>query len=299
MNKEGSATRDESADLNHANPGQWIELSHSKVGPFLTRKVFLSPEKVRIIWRSREQRKCYNRLQGSCRNTWWAPTAISWWIGILFALGSSAFMLGSVPAYATWVGVSKDNLTFFIGSIFFTSAAFLQYLEVAATAWSPGGGFISQVSKRKWQPLLVEVHRIDWWAVVIQLIGTLCFNVSTFHALTAGAGVSESNTLVWRPDLYGSICFLLSSYLAWVEVCHKWGAVKLRLISWWVVAVNLLGSVAFGVSAIASYKLPSGTMVNPTINNVETFIGAGCFFIGGLLLLPERASLMKVKLLST
>ncbi|WP_156035292.1 hypothetical protein [Microbulbifer sp. HZ11] len=287
--KESSARPDRPAN----GSKKWLPLSESRFGPFLTRKVFLLPGSVRVIWRSREQRKCYNRLQGKSLRTWWAPTAISWWIGVLFAVGSTAFMLGSVSVYVKWVGVATGNLTFFVGSIFFTSAAFLQYLEVAATAWSPGGGFIGQVSRRNWQPLRLELRRIDWWAVVIQLIGTIFFNVSTYQAMTTGMGSAEADVRVWRPDMCGSVCFLLSSGLAWIEVCHKWIAIKVRQISWWIVALNLSGSVAFGVSAVASYQLTNGTMVSVSLDNAGTFTGALCFLVGGLLLLPERVALLK------
>ncbi len=52
---------------------------------------------------------------------------------------------------------------------------------------------------------------------------------------------------------------------------------------------NLLGSVAFGVSAVAGYINPdTGQLLNAQRSNLGTFIGAVCFFAGSLLLLPER-----------
>ncbi|MGA3360073.1 MAG: hypothetical protein ABSC87_07690, partial [Halobacteriota archaeon] len=57
----------------------------------------------------------------------------------------------------------------------------------------------------------------------------------------------------------------------------------------WITALNLLGSVAFGVSAIASYVVPTtGLPINVALVNLGTFVGALCFFIGAVLLLPER-----------
>ena len=60
------------------------------------------------------------------------------WIAWLFIVGSSLFALGAVPLYAEAVGLRVDAVTFFVGSLFFTSAAFLQYRE-AVDALPTGG----------------------------------------------------------------------------------------------------------------------------------------------------------------
>ena len=94
---------------------------------------------------------------------------------------------------------------------------------------------------------------------------------------------------VWRPDAFGSVCFLVASALAWFEVCHGWAAWRPRSWSWWITLLNLVGSVAFGVSAVAGYINPAtGQLHNAERSNLGTFIGAVCFLAGALLLLPER-----------
>lgn len=61
-----------------------------------------------------------------------------------------------------------------------------------------------------------------------------------------------------------------------------------REISWWIVALNLGGSVAFQVSAIAAFVRPAtDSMANASLSNLGTFIGAVGFFVGALLLIPE------------
>ena len=37
-------------------------------------------------------------------STWWAPRSSAWWVGVLFMIGSACFALGSVPAYDDAVG---------------------------------------------------------------------------------------------------------------------------------------------------------------------------------------------------
>jgi hypothetical protein len=84
-------------------------------------------------------------------------------------------------------------------------------------------------------------------------------------------------------------CFLVASALAWFEVCHGWAGWRPRSWSWWITLANLAGSVAFGVSAVAGYINPAtGQLHNAERSNLGTFVGAVCFFVGALLLLPER-----------
>ena len=49
-------------------------------------------------------------------------------------LGASCFALGTIPAYVHAVGAVADAMTFFVGSIFFTSASYCQLVQ----AQSPG-----------------------------------------------------------------------------------------------------------------------------------------------------------------
>jgi hypothetical protein len=263
-------------------PEGWQRQSSRGFGPFVTREVFRRPDGTRLLWDARWHRKHAGRVQGG--STWWAPFAMAWWIGVLFAVGSICFALGSFPPYATAVGSTPDNITFFVGSIFFTVASFLQYVEVVNT---PTG----LVDARRGGPrslLRIEHHRIDWWAAAIQLLGTLWFNRTTLSALLVGLGRSSTHHPIWRPDALGSICFLVSSWLAWAEECHGPFAWRPSRISWWITALNLFGSVAFGVSAVASYVTSSGQLLSLALTNLGTFVGALCFLAGSVLLLPER-----------
>jgi hypothetical protein len=87
----------------------------------------------------------------------------------------------------------------------------------------------------------------------------------------------------------GSVCFLVASALAWFEVSHGWTSWQPRNLPWWIPLANLIGSVAFGVSAVAAFVVPAtGALLDVELSNLGTFIGALCFLGGALLLLPER-----------
>lgn len=230
-------------------------------------------------WGSRRHRKHQTTAAGA---TWWAPRARGWWIAVLFATGSLLFALGSVPGYGSAVGARWDTVTYFIGSLFFTAASFLSYREAvdaAPTALNPA----------RRQFFVYQPGRIDWWATAVQLIGTVYFNVSCAVAMAADLSARAAHQHVWRPDAIGSVCFLASSMLAWYEACHGWAAWRPRSWSWWITLTNLAGSVAFGIAAAAGYVNPvTGQVHNAGGANTQTLIGAICFLIGALLLLPER-----------
>ena len=262
-------------------PEGWTRLGGRGLGPFVTRQVFRRPDGTHVTWESRWHRKHPGTTAGS---TWWAPHAIAWWIGVLFAIGSVCFALGSFPPYATGVGTNPDDLTYFIGSIFFTTASFLVYYEVASTPTS-----LDAAHRKGLRSLFgVQHHRIDWWAAIIQFAGTLWFNRTTSSALVVGLGASPDRHPVWRPDALGSVCFLVSSWLSWAEECNGPFAWRPKSISWQITVLNLVGSIAFGVSAIASYVTPNGELVSLALTNLGTFVGAICFLVGAVLLLPER-----------
>jgi hypothetical protein len=265
-------------------PSGWSRDASRGLGPFVTREELLRSDGSRALWESRLHRK--HPLRHPSGSTWWAPRALAWWIGVLFAFGSICFALGALPAVATAVGATADNIIYFIGSIFFTLASFLQYYEAASTPTKT-----ERVTRRRPRDLLrVQHHRIDWWAAIIQFVGTLWFNRMTLSALLVGLGASPTHNPVWRPDALGSVCFLISSWLSWAEECHGPGAWRPRDTPWWITLLNLAGSVAFGVSAVASYVKPNGQLVSLALTNLGTFVGAVCFLVGALLLLPERTA---------
>jgi hypothetical protein len=207
------------------------------------------------------------------------------WIAVLFMVGSTCFAVGSLPGYSSLVGELPDAVTYFIGSIFFTSAAYLQYVECISAPLDMG----PDVPPRR-RLIAIEARRIDWWATFVQLIGTLAFNVTTFTALDANLTPKKADLVVWTPDAVGSICFLVASELAFAEAGHAWLSWRPHSMGWRIAALNLLGSVFFGISAIAGWIQPAtGDLLDAALDNQGTFWGAICFLIGAaLLLVPAR-----------
>jgi hypothetical protein len=265
-------------------PHDWERVAVRHFGAFVTSETFRRPDGSLVHWNSRAHRK---RGRGPLTGSMlWAPRALAWWIAVLFMLGSACFAIGPLPVFFDHFGYTTVTATFFVGSLFFTSAALLQYIEVVV---APRAVEVDAPSTSRRLLLGIEPQRVDWWASAVQLVGTVFFNVTTFAAFLTDLTVKQERRLVWSPDALGSVCFLIASWLAYIEVGHRIVSWQPRSISWWIGALNLVGSIAFGVSAIASFVRPAtGDAVSLFLTNLGTFIGALCFFAGAALLLPER-----------
>ena len=282
--KTEKTTNKNKCDLLPVNlPEDWSCLNVKGPGPFATEATLKTPEGKAVSWDSRHHRKHHFQLDKSKGSTWWAPGAIGWWIGILFSIGAICFAVAAIHSYLTAFGDTYNGLTFFTGSIFFTSAAFLQYLEAINTPANPMN------KKEKFRFFAWKPRHIGWWAVVVQFIGTLFFNLNTFNALSVDLSTNQLTNLVWIPDAYGSICFLIASLLAWMEVSHSLWSWHPLSFSWNISGLNMLGSIFFGISAVGAFVIPdTGLPLNVFLVNMGTFAGAVCFLIAAILLLPER-----------
>jgi hypothetical protein len=213
------------------------------------------------------------------------PARLNAAIATLFIVGSACFVLGSVPAYLAAVGGVVDAVTYFVGSVFFTTASFLQLLQ----AQSPSMTAVEEVRRNTPEPMTMWSwlpHDRNWLAAVTQFPGTLFFNVSTLAALAHNASVQEQDRHVWRPDLFGSTLFLVASTFGILAVGVAAGAGPQSLPRW-IAWVNMIGSILFMASALAGYVVPStGDVINLRVDVAGTLFGALCFLIGAALMFP-------------
>jgi hypothetical protein len=267
--------------------------------PFTTRRTYRLPDRSRAVWQSRHHRKGLRRAEpgkavavgATLLRCLWMPRQLNWWIGVVFATGSSLFLLGSVLSLAPVLArkwspeATAINPIFFAGSIPFTIAAYLQLFQAA------NAGEFSQHGRPKprrvalfgWQP-----RAIGWLSCALQFLGTLLFNVNTFDSMLPGLDWLQQDSAIWAPDFAGSVLFLASGYLAFIETCHAYWAWKPADLSWWVTFVNFLGCAAFMVSAVFAFVPPQLPSFDAAAVSVAfTLIGAVGFLMGSLLLLPE------------
>ncbi|ORB15128.1 hypothetical protein BST36_27565 [Mycolicibacterium moriokaense] len=182
----------------------------------------------------------------------------------LFAIGSSLFALATVPGMSAIAGAGIANLLCFIGSWFFSTAGWMQLV------------------------LSGPPMRIGWLSAATQFVGTILFNISTGSALWAHA-VAPERRFVWAPDATGSLAFLISGLLGVVAVTAAVGIVELKSRDWQGEWINLIGCVAFAVSALGAFVSNSGVTEDALLANAGTFVGALCFLVAALVMLPRRS----------
>ncbi|MCV7177856.1 hypothetical protein [Mycolicibacterium sphagni] len=178
----------------------------------------------------------------------------------LFAIGSAFFAAATVPGFPGAAGAGATNWLCFIGSWFFTSAA--------------------------WMQLMLSKPKLEWLSAAIQFAGTVLFNISTGTAVSAHATAVRRH-YVWAPDAFGSIAFLVSAALGVAAASIAIGLIALGSRDWQAEWINMIGSIAFGVSAVGAFVRRTGITEDALAANVGTFIGALCFLAAALLILPR------------
>jgi hypothetical protein len=250
-------------------------MHYKKIGPFITH-VF---ENTTLLHTSRELRKSLLLP----RRTLTASIALLFMIGS-FCFASASFVVLVSNRFLTPLGI---NIIYFLGSLFFTSAAYLQYLESI-------NADITHI------PHLYNNHPLWYWwrwrprnlgyiSSLSQFIGTLFFNISTFLAIFSSLSIEMKNLLVWVPDLLGSILFLVSAFFAYLEIANDTLLNTFKSASWWVVWSNILGSVFFQCSAFFSSFSAQNSITDTFTATLMTLLGAVCFFIGAFLLRYEKS----------
>lgn len=193
-----------------------------------------------------------------------------------FMIGSAFFAVGTAVGIWDLGDASLTNVLCFVGAWFFTAAGLMQLsLSGAPTArvgYGPG-----------------RMFRAEWLAAAVQSFGTIMFNVSTSAALTART-VHTEERLVWNPDAGGSVAFLVSAAFVYVAYFRARGTLwDPRRSGWWGAHINMIGCIAFGVSAVGAFVLANGSAADAAVANWGTLIGAICFFLASAIALPQLA----------
>ena len=274
-------------------------------GPFVTHRLRRLPDGHHLVASSRRHRKGLRPhrvpdaesagrpppVHASAFRHLWAPRRLAWWVAVLFAIASALFTLGGVGA--TWPkslpaalsDASALNRIFVVGAIFFTSAAWLQWLEAlnGDVAEALGNG-----APRGWRWFGWRPRNLGYLASAVQLVGTVMFNFNTVDATLSGLSWELADLLVWTPNMLGCVCFLVASYLAYAEVSNGAASFAPRSVSWWVAVVNLLGSVAFQLSALYSFAGHEPAATGALFRaGFYTAAGGLCFLVGSYLMIPE------------
>ena len=90
----------------------------------------------------------------------------------------------------------------------------------------------------------------------MQFVGTVFFNVTTFAAIDATLTTQQATPRRVGPRRARLRVLPRRERLALTEVAHGSWSWDPRSLSWWISGLNMLGSIAFGVSAVAAFYRP-------------------------------------------
>jgi hypothetical protein len=215
-------------------------------------------------------------------------TRLNWVVSGAFFVGGSLFALGAVVAQLGSGSAVTAASIYLAGGVFFTTGGYGSLLGVINGPREIGddGG----LRARPWAWWSYEPERLDWLATFVLFAGTLAFGVSLVDSFLQGLSTSQTNRLIWAPEVTGCICFLISGHLSVMEVCHRsLPCLRRRDLGWGIVAINQIGSIVFMIAALAAFIRPATqSVVNVDIANWGTLIGAVCFAIGGVMQAFER-----------
>lgn len=262
--------------------------------PFVTQRRYRHGGRLRI-WRARQHRKgLAHEARGldPARAPFWQTARYNWLTGLVFAVGAFLFMTGCALTLVNQLwgvpALMPINIVFFLGSIPFTTAGYLQHFQAANAG--PFGPERPATDARPGRIALIGWHPESpgWLSTLSQFAGTIAFNFNTFDAIIAPSTWLMQDLAIWVPGMIGSILFLVSGYLAFIEAGHAYWSWRPRELAWWIVFVNLAGCIAFMTASILAY-VPSRSEPGwiPVVSNAHLWFGALCFFVGALLLMRE------------
>ena len=210
--------------------------------------------------------------------------AVAW----LFMVGSACFVVGSVPAYLNAVGGSVDGVTYFVGSIFFTDRLLAQLVQAQTPAMTdrrrrrparPGAGPALGAGVPHDRELAGRGHPVS---------RARCSSTSAPRRPDPQRdGRPRRTGTSGAPTSYGSTLFLVSSAFAVLAVWHGSSAFSRGPLPWRIAWLNMLGSILFMASAMASYVLPdTDDLLSARLAVAGTCSARLCFLIGAALMFP-------------
>ena len=206
-------------------------------------------------------------------------TTINSVAAVAFTIGGSLFAVGAVLAQVGEVALLTVNITYLVGGFFFSLGGYASVLLAVNGVVRDDDPTDAAIRWWGYQP-----QRRDWLSAAVLFVGTLLFAVSLVAAFAEGLTPRQSDGWIWFPDILGCICFLVSGHLAMLEVGGGHVGVHVHALSWWVVAVNQLGSILFFLAGLAAFVRPATSAALDTgLVNWGTFSGAVCFAAGGFL----------------
>ena len=209
----------------------------------------------------------------------WAPRDPGWWIAITFILGSVLFCVGAILPFTREMSTAPTSVIYFVGSSLYLVGAFIQFIQ----------GRRMKINHRDDASTMRHLANKNSRAAGIQAIGALLFQTSMTGAFIRSLSIAQQEKIVWVPDLFGALCFLIASSMFFTlryPIQHRQdngrSARELAMM-------NIVGSAFFVISALGAYIVPlTDQAIYPRIANLGTFAGAVLFLLSSIPGLPAK-----------
>ena len=211
----------------------------------------------------------------------WAPRDPGWWIAITFILGSVLFCVGAILPFTRGLSTAATNVVYFVGSSLYLVGALIQFIR----------GRRMKINHRDDASAMRHLANKNSRAAGIQAIGALLFQTSMTGAFIRSLSIAEQERIIWVPDLFGALCFLVASSMFFTlryPIQHRQDN---RRSARELALMNIVGSAFFVISAFGAYIVPlTDQPIYPRIANLGTLAGALLFLLSSIPGLPAKPS---------
>lgn len=267
------------------HPREWKRTGIRGIGRFVTELELIDETGQLILWNARRHRKGLGPLTNAKRADRESLTRhLNQPIATRFIIGAGLFFLASLLSLLNIGPAFTQNLIYFIGSVFFTLAAYLQYLQ----SINNSEDIHLRDPSMPWRWWAWLPQRMDFWVVFTQLIGTIFFNFNTLDGFISHT-TEETLLGIWMPDILGSILFLISGALGVIEFNHDLVFWPRRSLQSSITIINFWGCILFMGSAIVTlvvFLSPSAWSTQSSL--AMTAAGALAFLSASGLMLFEK-----------
>lgn len=294
-------------------PPDWEKTAEGGPWPFVTWRSYQLPDDSDYVWESRHHRKGAGprtyadrvglRITSAgehdlAKSPWlrfWAPHRLAWWIALVFMIGSVFFVVGAagslVPEYfgSEHAMSAFAESSYFLGATLYTASIYAQLLETINADRTIAPDRSTRAPKQfRW--FAFEVTHLEFLVPFVLLLGSLVFNYETVFAVGATFDVLPRLGL-WASSLLGSLLFLASGVLQFIEAGHGYLRFDPRNVSCWVGLLFIIGSIGFVLGSLPGLGTP-GLPTNDTgagalIVKIGFLVGGIAYLAGSYLMLPE------------
>ncbi|KAJ7054497.1 hypothetical protein C8F01DRAFT_1163582 [Mycena amicta] len=215
---------------------------------------------------------------------------ISWWVAVLFTVGSIVWVINGFYAFLPFVNTSVPENMDAVGWTAWLGATIFEFAETGDDSANASPREKSQHEKRKWIWFSASgkyFHELGFLAAFVQYWAATIFWISGFTAIPTIQNAIMPHTGVldgvfWTPQVVGGSGFIIASAMMMIETQRRWYVPAPLSLGWHVGFWNLVGGVGFTLCGGFGYALNQSNGIAYQ-SSCSTFWGGWAFLIGSII----------------